>query len=70
MTFLCPMEFDAFPFDVHVCNFKVHSLEDQDNSLIFQYEPNTSGIAWKTQTILEHQVFHKNINLFPVNKWF
>ncbi len=60
------MEFDSFPFDVHVCNFKVHSLEDPDTTLKFMYEPNTTGVAWKTQTILEHQVRQNT----RVPKWF
>lgn len=54
VTFLCPMEFDTFPFDVHDCNFKVQSLENPDTSLAFAYEPDTAGVSWKTQTILEH----------------
>ncbi len=51
------MEFDTFPFDVHVCNFKVHSLDDPETQLMFEYEANTTGVAWKTQTILEQHVF-------------
>lgn len=37
------MEFDSFPFDVHVCNLKVHSLEDPNTTLKFEYEAETKG---------------------------
>ena len=50
------MEFGSFPFDIHVCNFKVHSLEGVSTNTTFRYEVNTPGIAWKTQTILEYNV--------------
>lgn len=56
VTFLCPMIFDHFPFDIHDCHFKVQSLEHSDASITFEYETNTTGILWKTQTILEHAV--------------
>ncbi|XP_059083243.1 glutamate-gated chloride channel alpha-like [Tigriopus californicus] len=56
VTFLCPMIFDLFPFDIHHCDFKVQSLEHTDASISFEYENNTTGILWKTQTILEHAV--------------
>ena len=50
------MEFSTFPFDAHICNFKVHSLEDPNATLQFRNDPETKGVAWKTQTILEHRV--------------
>lgn len=50
------MIFDHFPFDIHDCHFKVQSLEHSDASITFEYETNTTGILWKTQTILEHAV--------------
>ena len=46
------MQFNAFPFDVHVCNFRVQSLEHPASALHFEYEPNTTGISWKTQVPL------------------
>ena len=62
VTFLCPMEFDAFPFDVHNCFFRVQSLEPPETALQFRYTDNgSSGVIWKTQTILEHSVSFKKL---------
>jgi hypothetical protein len=61
VTFLCPMQFDAFPFDMHDCIFRVQSLETPDTALKFRYQPETAGIIWKTQTILEHRVTFKKL---------
>ena len=56
VTFLCPMQFESFPFDVHDCDFRVQSLETPSSALSFSFVPSTAGIIWKTQTILEHSV--------------
>ena len=56
ISFLCPMRFDGFPFDVHVCDFKVYSPENPADRVKFEYNPGGSGIAWRTQTVLEHRV--------------
>ncbi len=55
------MQFDAFPFDVHNCFFRVQSLETPESALIFRYDPNAPGVIWKTQTILEHSVRFKKL---------
>ena len=50
------MQFESFPFDVHDCDFRVQSLETPSSALRFRFIPDTAGIIWKTQTILEHSV--------------
>ena len=39
------MEFSTFPFDAHICNFKVHSLEDPNATLQFRYDSNEVILA-------------------------
>ncbi len=38
MTFTCPMRFNAFPMDEHVCKFKVGSTNFNDERMVFGIE--------------------------------
>jgi len=55
LTFMCPMRFNRFPLDTHVCKFKIGSVNYDDTRMKFsndklEYDP-TAG-----NTILDYQV--------------
>lgn len=55
VTFMCPMRFNKFPLDEHICKFRVGSSNYDMTRMIFEtkslsYSPETGN------TILDYQV--------------
>ncbi len=53
---MCPMRFNRFPMDEHVCKFKVGSTSFNDERMVFgieylDFKPEASN------TVLDYQVF-------------
>ena len=57
ITFMCPMRFNKFPLDEHICKFRVGSVNYDDTRMTFSnyvldYKPGEGT------TILDYQVLH------------
>ena len=61
MTFSCPMRFDLYPLDAHVCKFKVGSTNLNMERMMFappkfKFDPN------QRSTILDYSVEVRGLN--------
>ena len=65
MTFMCPMRFNKFPLDEHICKFMVGSTNYDDTRMTFANE-KLSYDASAGNTILDYQVVINDLR--PVDK--
>ena len=60
-TFSCPMRFDLYPLDAHVCKFKVGSTNLNKERMMFA-PPKFSFDANQRSTILDYSVEVRGLN--------
>ena len=61
VTFMCPMRFNKFPLDEHVCKFMVGSINYDDTRMTFENEV-LSYYPEQRNTILDYQVSVKDLD--------